>query len=139
MWGSMKRPTNSEELAQAIQSLVAEYVEAGQQAATRAVEEAFAGGRAGRRQVRAASSVRRRSAAASPRRRTQAELVALTERLFDTVRSSPGEGMARFAEQLGVSSAELQYPMNRLRNAGRVRSVGERYQTRYFPTVGAKR
>ena len=47
--------------------------------------------------------------------------------------------MARFAEQLGVSSAELQYPMNRLRNAGRVRSVGERYQTRYFPTVGAKR
>lgn len=40
MRGSMQRPTNSEELAQAAPYLVAEYVEAGQQAAT----GAFAGG-----------------------------------------------------------------------------------------------
>lgn len=135
----MKAPMSSEELAQAIESLVGAYVEAGERAAARAVETAFERSRVRRGRPRTRSAERSRGRDATPRRRTQAELGALTERLFSAVRAAPGESMARFAEDLGVPSAALQRPMSRLRDAGRVRSVGERHLTRYFPAVGAKR
>ena len=37
---------------------------------------------------------------------------------------------------LGVSARELQRPMTQLREAGRVRSVGQRHLTRYYPRTG---
>jgi hypothetical protein len=135
----MKAPMSSEELAQAIESLVAEYVEGGRRAAMQAVEVAFARARVGGGRPTTRPVERSRGSEPAPRRRTQAELEALTERLFAAVRAAPGESMARFAEELGLPSAELQRPMSRLRDAGRVRSVGERHLTRYFPAVGAKR
>lgn len=134
----MKSPMSSEELAHAIESLVAGYVEAGQRAAARAVETAFERA-TGRGHPKVRPYVRSRPAGPQRQRRTQADLEALTERLCNAVRAAPGESMARFSEHLGVPSAKLQRPMSRLRDAGRVRSVGERHLTRYFPSVGAKR
>jgi hypothetical protein len=45
--------------------------------------------------------------------------------------------MARLSETLTVSVVELQWPMERLRREGKVRSAGRRHLMRYFPTVVA--
>lgn len=133
----MKAPTSSEELAQAIEVLVRGYVEEAQRVAAAALEGAFERSRPDQRGRRP----RRRPASAprERRRRTQVELESLTEQLYDAVRELAGESMARFSEHLDVPAEQLQRPMARLREAGRVRRVGERHLTRYFPAVGARR
>lgn len=135
----MKAPKSSQELAHAIEGLVMEYLEEGQRAAARAVEEAFERARKERRGLGSRSEPRSRRTETTRRRRTQADLEALTEQLYEAVRACPGESMARFSEHLGVPVEELQRPMARLRATARVRSVGERHLTRYFPAVGSKR
>jgi hypothetical protein len=134
----MKAPTSSEELAQAIEVLVKGYVEEAQRVATAALESAFQRSRPGQQGRRP-----RRRRTSAPReerqRRTQAELESLTEQLYDAVHELAGESMARFSEHLDVPAEQLQRPMARLREAGRVRRVGERHLSRYFPAVGARR
>lgn len=44
--------------------------------------------------------------------------------------------MSVLAAELGVNARELNRPVGKLKLAGRVRSVGQRQQTRYFPVVG---
>lgn len=43
--------------------------------------------------------------------------------------------MVALAEKMGAEARTLQRPMARLRSTGRVRSVGQRHLTRYYPTV----
>jgi hypothetical protein len=62
-------------------------------------------------------------------------VAALSERLYDAVCAQPGETMAMLAPELGSSPRELHRPMAALKRAGRVRSAGQRHQTRYYPTV----
>ncbi len=62
-----------------------------------------------------------------------AELQAQLEAL---VRTQPGEGMTTFAAKLKTTVRELHRPMSLLKRAGRVRTVGERHLTRYFPAAG---
>jgi hypothetical protein len=71
------------------------------------------------------------------KRRRSAEVSELGERLYRAVCAHPGEGMAALAGELGASARELHRPMALLKQAGRVRSVGQRHQTRYFPRTGA--
>jgi hypothetical protein len=66
-------------------------------------------------------------------RRSAAELEELGERLYEAVCAKPGETMMVLAARLGTSSRSLERPAGRLRRAGRVRSIGERNGTRYFP------
>lgn len=66
-------------------------------------------------------------------RRSPAELEELAERLYRTVSEKAGESMQAFSGELGVTARELQRPMGKLKEAGHVRSVGERQATRYFP------
>ena len=66
-------------------------------------------------------------------------LSALSERLHKAVVAQPGETMAVLAPGLGCSPRELHRPMAVLKQAGRVRSVGQRHQTRYYPSVRAPR
>ena len=68
-------------------------------------------------------------------RRASAEVAALGERLYEAVCAQPGETMSVLAPELGKTPRELHRPMMVLRRAGRVRSVGQRHQTRYFPAV----
>jgi len=51
------------------------------------------------------------------------------------VRARPGESMTTLAEEMGMPMSALQRPMAKLRTEGRVRSVGQRHLTRYFPAV----
>jgi len=43
--------------------------------------------------------------------------------------------MAAFANEVGVEVRQLQRPMSKLKADGRIRSVGQRNTTRYFPAV----
>ena len=75
------------------------------------------------------------SGGTSGRRRGPAEMAALGERLYEAVCAQPGETMSVLAPEIGKTPRELQRPMLALKRAGRVRSVGQRHQTRYYPAV----
>jgi DNA invertase Pin-like site-specific DNA recombinase len=126
--------TSSKSLEQkiesAVESLVREHLAALEATATDAVRAGFR---------RAAASGSTRGRAATPRRRrqgrrrTREEIAALEERLYEAICAHPGETMAVIAEAVGVSARELNRPATVLRRTGRVRSVGRRQYTRYFP------
>jgi hypothetical protein len=59
----------------------------------------------------------------------------MVERLFQAVSARPGESKAALAAEVGLPARELDRPMSHLRSTGRVRTVGERHLTRYFPLV----
>jgi acyl-CoA reductase-like NAD-dependent aldehyde dehydrogenase len=117
------------ELETRIEQMVAEHVAAVRKAAQAAVERAFAG-------ASAAPSVapsRPHAARAAGKRRTGPELLALGERFFEALSRKPGETMAVLSAEVGASPVELQRAVARLREANRVRTIGERSQMRYFP------
>jgi hypothetical protein len=67
-------------------------------------------------------------------RRNDVELGTIGERIVEALRASPGSSTAELASALSVDKAQLLAPMLQLRAQGRVRKVGERTATRYFPT-----
>jgi hypothetical protein len=113
------------DLEQQIESLVRDHVAALRRTAEAAVARAFS----------RASATGRRSG--TPRRsgprRAPAELSALSERLYAAICAHPGAAMSTLAAELGATPRELTRPAMQLRRAGRVRSVGQRQATRYFP------
>lgn len=118
-------------LSEQIEQLVRKHIEASRRAAGAAVERAFSSASSGTR-----SRATRPTTRASGHRRASTEVAALGERLFEAVCAQPGETMTVLAPRLGKTPRELHRPMMVLKRAGRVRSVGERHQTRYFPAVG---
>jgi hypothetical protein len=112
-----------------IEELVREHIAAVRQAASAAVERAFE-----RAAVRRAKSERAAPRAKeSGRRRTSEEVAALGERLYAAICAHPGAAMTTLVTHMGVALQELNLPATQLRQAGRVRTVGERNATRYFP------
>lgn len=130
----MRNPSTPEQLADAIESLVASYLDEVRVAAQRAVERSLTRVAAAR-----APSNRSDTGRAAPRsgakRRSQTELDEVCEKLCKQVRARPGESMVALAEEMGMPMSALQRPMAKLRAEGRVRSVGQRHLTRYFPAV----
>jgi hypothetical protein len=125
------------ELETRIEQMVAEHVAAVRKAAQAAVERAFAGAGAGA-SVAAPSVVtpsRPRIARTAAKRRTGTELSALGERFFEALSRKPGETMAVLSAEVGASPVELQRAVARLREANRIRTIGERSQMRYFPLL----
>ena len=120
------------ELALAIESLIGSYLDdvrvAAQQAVTRATGTTK-GPRAGiDKRVTLATSERRS-------RRTAATLVETCDTLCYAIRANPGASIAMLAEKMGAKSIDLQRPMAKLKLAGRVRILGHRRLTRYYPAV----
>jgi DNA-binding NtrC family response regulator len=131
----MKTPNSTLELGNAIESLVASYMESVRSAAQQALERALAKPAVPKRQ---SSPVTRQSTAtsrSSVARRTPEELAKLCQALVEQVGSQPGVSMAELAEQLGTTTRSLERPMAQLKAAGRVRRVGQRNLTRYYPAV----
>jgi hypothetical protein len=135
----MKATTSIPGLEEQIEQLVRGHIEATRRAAAAAVERAFssASGSPSPR-TRTSSDRSGTMSRASGGRRSLAELSALGERLHEAVSAHPGETMSVLAPALGKTPRELSRPMTALRRAGRVRSVGERDRTRYFPTVAGR-
>jgi hypothetical protein len=126
----MTNLTNSQDLCERIEHLVQEYIAATRAAAQAAVERAFATAAAvDARRPRQEGAVRARSGV----RRASEEIEVLGARLYEAVCKMPGETMTVLAPMVGATARELNLPMLRLKGAGRVRSVGTRHRTRYFP------
>lgn len=119
-----------ETLETKIERLVREHLVGQQLAARAAVERAFSLVAPAQR-----TTTRRR---ATYRRRPAAEVAELAERLFQAVRSCPGETMTVIAARVGEDPRVLHRPMMHLKDSERVRSAGERNFTRYFPMAVAK-
>ena len=131
-WLGMSHPKHT--LSEQIEQLVWEHIEVMRRAAAAAVERSFSSSSA-TRQARTHVASSRTTSRTGSGRRSVAELSALGERLHEAVCGHPGEAMSVLAPALGKTPRELQRPMTVLKRAGRVRSVGQRHQTRYFPTV----
>jgi len=126
--------TTNDGLAEQIERLVRDHIAAIRATAAGAVERAFAatnsaaGGTPQRTRVASAAA----RAKPAPRRAVE-EVVALAEEFYAALRRSPGETMATLAAQVGASPRALHVAVARLKRAGRVRAVGQRQFTRYFP------
>ena len=122
---------SNDDLGQRIEQLVREHIAESRRTAQEAVARAFSSS--------APPSARRRRCASRDtkvgKRRTPEEMAAMCERLYQAVCAQPGETMAVLMLDVGASARELNRPMNRLKRSGRVRSVGSRGNTRYFPMV----
>lgn len=128
----MTNTTSNQELGQRIERLVQDHIAAIHRTAQEALARAFA--------PRARTPERAVPSSHAPRlgkRRAPAEVSAVGERLYQVVCTNPGEAMAVLAREVGASARELQRPMALLKQAGRVRSVGQRSSTRYFPRAHA--
>ena len=127
----MTTTTNLQDLSLRIEQVVHEHIAASQTVASAAVERSFgtAAGKTGK--TPPASRPRK-----SVRRRSRDEMAALGEQLYQAVCAKPGEGMVALAADVGAIPRELNRPMAQLKDAGKVRSVGQRHLTRYFPLVG---
>jgi hypothetical protein len=118
-------------LSKQIEQLVHEHIAASRRAAAEAVERAFSA--AGPARPRTATA--RTEARTGGRRRGPAEMAALAEQLYEAVCAQPGETAGVLGPVLGKPARELHRPMTVLKRAGRVRSVGQRHQTRYYPSA----
>lgn len=118
-----------QDLTRQIEQVAQAHIAASHRAAVAALEDAFASASGAKRAPRVP-----RSGNVS-RRRPAAEIAAVSERLFKAVCARPGEGMAVIAGEVGLTPRELHRPMAQLKRSGRVRSVGQRHLTRYFPMV----
>ena len=119
------------DLCERIERLVQEHIAASRKAAQEAIERAFAS--SAKPPVRAVPKAQRRAGTKRP----SVDIAALGECLYRSVCAKPGETMAMLAPIVGASARELNRPMTLLRRAGRVRSVGARHMTRYFPMASA--
>ena len=130
--------TSTESLERKIESvverLVREHLTDVEAASRAAVREGF------RRATRPTSATGRdgeRARRGAPSQRRPREVVAkLEERLYQAVCAQPGETMTVLAQAVGSTPRALNRPATLLRLSGRVRSVGQRQSTRYFPMGG---
>lgn len=131
----LMRARTPEQLATAIESLVASYLDEVRHVAQEALQRSLYGQTVARRASKDKSD--RSPAAPKPetKRRTAAQLDATCEQLCELVRARPGESIVTLAEKMGVPASALQRPMAKLRVESRVRTVGQRHLMRYFPAV----
>jgi hypothetical protein len=123
----MTNTNTNPDLGQRIEHLVREHIAASRKAAQEAVERAFASAEA------VPARARRGRPSQGQKRRASAELVVLGERFYEAVCAKPGEMMTVLAAEVGASARDLHRSVALLKRAGRVRAVGNRSLTRYFP------
>jgi len=124
---------SNHDLAERIEQLVREHIAASRKVAKEAIDRTFA--------EASGESTRQppRTKRTQQRRRAPDEVLALSEQLYAAVCEMPGETMTVLARQVGVTSRELTVPGARLKQAGRVRVVGQRSRMRYFPMASESR
>ena len=133
---SMRARTSSESFEGRIEQLVREQMAAVRARAEAAVARGF-GEPAGGTTKPGVPPAKRSARRPASRRRTTEEVEDLAERLCAAVHAQPGETMLGLAPAVGTTPSELSVPVDRLRQQGRVRTVGQRQHTRYFPAVPA--
>ncbi|SRR6266852_1332916 len=124
----MTKKTSVQELGEKIEQLVREHIAELPGVAMAAVQRGLVVGKP----TVAAKGVAGRHRTAS-QRRGPTTVADLADRFYGVVSDTPGETMSVLAKKVGASPRELHRPVANLKRVGRVRSVGERQRTRYFP------
>ncbi len=127
------KTTDIRNLEREIERLVREHVAACKAAAEAAVERGFDSAQS----VHPKATRRKgaKNSKTSKSRRTAQEMAELGEQFYEAVCAKPGETMRVLCVDVGATPRELNRPMNALKREGRLRTVGERFHTRYFPMV----
>ena len=127
--------TTNGDLAKQIEDLVRQHVDALRAAAAAALARAFAAVPPALSATRASTPTKVVRTRKQAPRRAPDELVALGERFYAVLCQRPGETMTTLAPQVGVAPRVLQVAVARLRRDGRLRAIGKRQHTRYYPMV----
>lgn len=128
------------DLAKQIEDLIRQYIDTLRASAATAVARAFTtlppvSTRASTSTSTQPRPVRPRKKAAA--RRAPEELVALGEQFYAVLCQRPGETMTTLAPQVGVVPRVLQVAVARLRRDGRIRVIGKKQHTRYYPMAAS--
>lgn len=133
---------SSELLEQRIDDLVYGVLASAREVALAAVAEAFSRNEAqllDSEQLRSKGPLkkgreRNSSRARRPaQKRSPEELTALCEKLCAAICKKPGETMTYYAAKVSSTPVKLGVPVRRLVEEGRVRSIGDRNQRKYYP------
>lgn len=134
----MTAPRTEEELHAAIDRLLLDYLsEVRRSVATRIMERQFQ--QDDRILPSSTPQKQRPGKSASPRpraartRRSSDELRAIGLRLVNLIREDPGMGMSHYSDRLGVSPKDLWRPSVVMRKEKRIRTIGSKGATKYFP------
>lgn len=119
-------------LTDQIEKLVRAHITAVSVDAAAAVQRAFAAV-----DTELEKTVKKPRTARPGRHRSKEEMEALGKRFYQELCQTPGAGIKALAAKVGVTSQELYRPVNNLKQAGRVRSIGQRQFTQYFPLAAA--
>ncbi len=101
-----------------------------------AAEVVLAGVKGPRPSAKVASNGARAKPTAGAKR-SPAKLAALTEKLHGFVKSHPGLRVEQINEKLGSETKDLALPIRKLIAEKKIRSVGSRRATRYYPGASA--
>lgn len=66
-------------------------------------------------------------------KRSAEHLAQLTERLFEQIRAFPGERIEGIGAALQLTTKDLALPVKKLLAAKRIRTVGQKRATKYYP------
>jgi hypothetical protein len=128
----MRNTDSARDLGERIEQLIQEHIAASRIAATEAVARGF-GAAASKPSIRTKLT----SKPSAGKKRPSADIAALGERFYKAVCARPGETMTALSGEVGASARDLHRSVTLLRRAGRVRTVGARHMTRYFPMVSS--
>ncbi len=126
----MTNTNSAQELGQRIEHVIREHIAASLLVAQEAVARGFA---TPSRSSRPPSGPAQRTRRNPGKKRPSEDIAALGERFYTAVCARPGETMTILAADVGASARELHRSVTLLRRANRIRSVGTRHLTRYFP------
>ena len=115
----------NQQIEQLIQNHIAEIRSAAEQAVARAFTNAFNSSKR--------SSPKKNCGSADVPKRSKQEILDIGEKLCAAVGENPGETMAVLSGKIGLSPKELHLPMVKLKKSNRVKSIGHRNFTRYYP------
>ena len=127
----MSNTSSAQDLGQRIEQLIQEHLATSRVFAQEAVARAFGA------HTISASRVARPVKTNPGKKRPSADIAALGERFYRAVCAKPGESMTVLAAGVGASARELHRSVTLLRRANRIRAVGNRHLTRYFPMASA--
>jgi CRP-like cAMP-binding protein len=130
----MTSPKTPQQLADAIETVVASYLDEVRGTVQHAVERSLSRAAATARpsKSRVDRSTEQRS---TKTRRSAGALDELCDKLHQCVCARPGESSAVLADEIGCTVRDLQRPMAKLKAQGRIRCAGQRNLMRYFPAV----
>lgn len=129
----MSNTKSAQDLGQRIEQMITEHIAASRACAQEAVARGFASAAI----ASTPSAATRRNRSSPGKKRLSADIAALGERFYQAVCAKPGETMTVLGADVGASARELSRSVILLRRAGRVRAVGSRHLTRYFPLSGS--